>query len=423
MKTDYSYYDELYFQDGSKRGTAYSNYLEGSRSSATYRELAETIATVFRPRRALEIGCATGIIVRYLNDAGIEAHGIDVSSWAIEHREHPHVVLAGAEALPFPDEHFDLVYSVHALEHMPPHLLRPAIAEITRVCPTGTQFHMLPILGEGPYGGSREAAIAGLKKDPTHQSLHDRAEWLAVFAAQGWCDTGLRAAIFADTNTGELSVAQFIIVRPGLPPGLGQRIAGWNFGRAQLASAKARAPAGHAAFPALADDSCVACKLPRLVFGAEEAWLDLQRNFAAPIDLSGGRLRLLLRNLAGRRLAFRVALQTEAAGGHLGMHVMERWIEAEHGLTILELPISDLVPLHGAPDPSRVIRCFLGGKAARAELRAQLVLEGPAGSATAFAAEVMPELGSAAAPSSRPAARMLGSLVRQIRFLAGRPAR
>lgn len=62
MKADYSYYDELYFQDGSP-------------SSETCRELAQTIATVFRHvpcgphyRARLGLGVRSlGLVVRSLS--------------------------------------------------------------------------------------------------------------------------------------------------------------------------------------------------------------------------------------------------------------------------------------------------------------------------------------------------------------------
>src|SRR5436309_3465998 len=93
----YDYFDERYFQDGSKRGTAYVNYREGARDSKTFQELAIAIREVFQSRRVLDVGCATGAIVRRLNDLGCEAHGIDVSKWAVQNAEHQNVRLASAD--------------------------------------------------------------------------------------------------------------------------------------------------------------------------------------------------------------------------------------------------------------------------------------------------------------------------------------
>ena len=83
MSDDYTYFDEAYFQDGQNKGTVYRNYLESARTSGTYKDIARRVVEIFRPQRCLEIGCATGIIVKHINDLGCEAHGIDVSPASI----------------------------------------------------------------------------------------------------------------------------------------------------------------------------------------------------------------------------------------------------------------------------------------------------------------------------------------------------
>ena len=213
----YDYFDEDYFQNGASKGTVYNNYLEVSRSSLIYREIAEAVARVFRPRRALEIGCATGVIVRYLNEMGVETHGIDVSEWAVSKREHPHVVLAGVEKLPFPDGHFDFIYSVHALEHIPQPLKSAAFEELRRVCGRGTQFHMMPIVGLGPYVGERDAVIAGLQKDPTHSLLDDRIWWLAEFKQIGFAD--VHAGLHFANEAGAIDLSEKSGARRRSPAG------------------------------------------------------------------------------------------------------------------------------------------------------------------------------------------------------------
>jgi len=209
-EASYGYFDEAYFQQGAERGTAYSNYLESSKTSALYREIAEVCAA-FRPIRALEIGCATGIIVKHLNDFGIETHGIDVSQWAISNREHPNVVLSGAEKLPFPDDHFDLIYSVHALEHIPTELKDAAFAEIGRVARKDAfHFHTLPIIGLGPYIGQRDIVIEKLKKDPTHNLLFEKSWWVDHFGSIGFEEFSAHV-IFSGEDQTDLSDSQLLL--------------------------------------------------------------------------------------------------------------------------------------------------------------------------------------------------------------------
>ena len=78
----------------------------------------------FRPAdrqpRVLDIGCASGEKLNYLKRAGWDVCGVDFSELAIANAhaaglDQTHV--APGDALPFPDDHFEAVYSWHSLEH------------------------------------------------------------------------------------------------------------------------------------------------------------------------------------------------------------------------------------------------------------------------------------------------------------------
>lgn len=208
-----SYFDEAYFQRGWERGTAYVDYKTGAAESLIFKNVAQAVAAVFKPTRVLEIGCATGAIVAELNRIGVEAHGIDVSAWAVEHSLHPNVKLASADNLPFADGEFDLLISSHALEHIPIELSEAAFREMQRVCsPHASQFHMLPIIGTYPYDGDPELAIYELRKDPTHVLLNDKQWWLGRWQSD-WSVVPLNIHFEHDTDNGELSSGQFFISR------------------------------------------------------------------------------------------------------------------------------------------------------------------------------------------------------------------
>ena len=208
----YDYYDEDYFQNGQKKGTAYWNYIEGSRSSNTYKEIAQSINYVFQPKMVLEIGCATGIIIKHLNDLGVEAYGVDVSEFAIKNKEHVNIILSACDKLPFNDKAFDLVFSCHALEHLPDECFKASIAEIDRVC-SGYQFHMLPILQQGPYIGDEKAIIENLKNDPTHYQLYTVDKWMSVFGEYYWKRVNSLICFENDTQSCELTTCQFTLQR------------------------------------------------------------------------------------------------------------------------------------------------------------------------------------------------------------------
>ncbi|KND60125.1 hypothetical protein BVER_00105c [Candidatus Burkholderia verschuerenii] len=209
----YKHFDSDYYEDGAKKGTVYRDYRAETRRNRTYFEIVETIIECFQPKRVLEIGCATGIVVKHLNDLGVEAHGIDVSSWSVDNREHENVILSGAESLPYPDDYFDVVFSVHSLEHLPSDVKDAAFAEMTRVCGSGIQFHMLPILGAGPYCGDTFGHLISLRSDPTHNLLFNRDWWLREWGRQGWHDTWLQIAFLHDGQHFELTKCQYILSR------------------------------------------------------------------------------------------------------------------------------------------------------------------------------------------------------------------
>src|SRR5580765_5608356 len=50
---------------------------------ALFRRFAERIDTDIGPRKVLDAGCAMGLLVEALRNRGIEAYGVDLSSYAI----------------------------------------------------------------------------------------------------------------------------------------------------------------------------------------------------------------------------------------------------------------------------------------------------------------------------------------------------
>ena len=90
--------------------------------------------------RVLDVGCAKGFLVKDLMIAcpGLEAFGVDVSRYALDHCE-PEVVgrlhLGSADDLPFPDKSFQAVISLNTVHNLArPDCLR-ALGELERLAP------------------------------------------------------------------------------------------------------------------------------------------------------------------------------------------------------------------------------------------------------------------------------------------------
>jgi SAM-dependent methyltransferase len=379
MDTGYGYFDELYYEDGRQRGTALSGYLANSRQNACFQELARKIHTIFAPKRCLEVGCATGIMVRFLNDLGTEAHGADVSKWATDHREHPNVILTAAESLPFPDDHFDLVYSVHALEHVPTALLPKALAELDRVCSTGIQLHFLPLLEEGPYeGGDRALMMEGLTRDPTHFNILEKPEWLKMWATLGWKELGLRLIFSNDTKAYEISGCHFVLGKKDPSRELVGRVSDSNFYAAKELFYK------HQAF-LLGHVTLSAAEKVVLAQGSQDAlaydgttWLDLVASYPETIDLTDVTFRLTVSVETAEPIHLRVALITRPKegetvdGGH-DPHVIEFWKPYPPGQTITFFTRPEMNILRGNPNLAETTSVRFGGQATKTVVKASLV--------------------------------------------------
>lgn len=127
-------------------------------------------------RKALDIGCAKGALVKALLEAGIDAYGADVSDYAISESPVRHRlswVDVQSEPLPYPDESFDLVITLETVEHLehPDRLLREAF----RVLQPGGLFYL---------------TTPSIKKptdtDPTHIGIRPRVEWWRMMREIGF---------------------------------------------------------------------------------------------------------------------------------------------------------------------------------------------------------------------------------------------
>ena len=363
-----TYFDEAYFQRGEERGTAYRDYARAASISPTFREVAEAMVRIFEPRRALEIGCATGAIVRHMNELGVETHGIDVSEWAVANRLHPNVALAGAEQLPFENGVFDLVFSSHSLEHLPPASVGCAMIEFDRVLKfSGVQFHMLPLIGTYPYEGDPEAAREMLRADPTHNVLETTEWWRSRFEEAGWSPLNLHVHFYNDTGVGELTSGQMCFAK--LPDRQAEKAAAWNLEVHRrlfldLEAAKAR-QAVPVSVPVHLQD------VRERIGGDNLPWSDFKEFFVSPIDFKEGSISLLLDSEASDPMAMRVAL-IDDTGPTRG--VFERWLEVAPGTSIIRLNANEFSPIEGEPSMTSITSVYLGGDLRSGAVRARAVV-------------------------------------------------
>lgn len=93
----------------------------------------EKIKPFAKNKKALEIGCGTGLILERTNGVAKNALGVDISKGMLDvcKKKGLCVQQASATKLPFEDSCFDLVYSFKVLPHIPE--IKKALVEIARV--------------------------------------------------------------------------------------------------------------------------------------------------------------------------------------------------------------------------------------------------------------------------------------------------
>lgn len=88
--------------------------------------------------KILDVGCGKGFLLYdfTLVVPGVEVYGIDISQYAIDNSKEEvrdRLQVGSATKLPWPDKHFDLVYSLNTLHNLHCYDLDPALREIERV--------------------------------------------------------------------------------------------------------------------------------------------------------------------------------------------------------------------------------------------------------------------------------------------------
>ena len=126
-------YGEMYF-DG-PRDYGYGGYSYDGR----WVPVAKDIIKHFKLQpgaRVLDVGCGKGFLVKDLVDQGIDAVGVDVSSYALENAlpvVRDRLQIASAEELPFDDDSFSCVLSLNTVHNLKRTLCVQAMREIQRV--------------------------------------------------------------------------------------------------------------------------------------------------------------------------------------------------------------------------------------------------------------------------------------------------
>lgn len=181
---DQDYFEPTYGSGGLRR---YGSHWWANR---WYARMADRCLEESGGRAVLEVGCGQGFLLAELAQRW-EAHGIDISPWAIDvaRRHAPAATCAVAnieQGIPpaLAGRQFDLIVARYVLEHLadPAAGLR-VLAELLR--PGGMLFYAVPYTESLGARRKGDAWFASPAMDPTHCSLLARARWLELTRAAG----------------------------------------------------------------------------------------------------------------------------------------------------------------------------------------------------------------------------------------------
>ena len=170
-------FDEKYFEDGVRhRVSAYENYRWMPERSI--RE-ASSIINNISFTTVLDFGCAKGFMVHALRLLGKEAHGVDVSEYAVTNC-HPKVkeyltVVDTAEDI---KGGWDLIIAKDVLEHIPKEEIPSVLAALRRRCKT--------IFVAVPLGDGTRYRIREYEMDITHVTKEPEEWWLTTIVEAGF---------------------------------------------------------------------------------------------------------------------------------------------------------------------------------------------------------------------------------------------
>lgn len=132
--------------------------------------VAEGIVRELHPGSTLDAGCAMGFLVEALAKRGVDAHGVDVSEYAISQVDESVSERCRVGSLTEPlERRYDLITCIEVVEHVPPAEVDKVIANLC----TATDQLLLSTT-PGDFG------------EPTHLNVQPPEYWTALLAREGF---------------------------------------------------------------------------------------------------------------------------------------------------------------------------------------------------------------------------------------------
>jgi len=136
-------------------------------------------------KKILDVGCGTGQLLSAANERGLQTYGLDISQKAIQIAENicpdANLSTGRAENLVFPDNEFDYVVCLGALEHFLD--IGKSLEEMIRVGKESARFcFMVP---NEDYLFWKLSGTKGTEQQEINETLYSLEEWKKIFSDRG----------------------------------------------------------------------------------------------------------------------------------------------------------------------------------------------------------------------------------------------
>jgi GT2 family glycosyltransferase/SAM-dependent methyltransferase len=131
------------------------------------------IRFLLKGKKVLDVGCATGSLVYFMQRMSVNAFGVDISRWAMKNSVNKDLIRGDAECLPFKNASFNVVIARELIEHLPD---PPKFFEGSKKVLSENGFLLI----------STPDGRRGKDIDPTHINVRAHGEWTNLLRESGF---------------------------------------------------------------------------------------------------------------------------------------------------------------------------------------------------------------------------------------------